>query len=398
MDEFDFEELGDRISDLIESAVNSKNFQMLNETITDAVNTAIDSGATALKDAMNGKNAYKRNRYQVPEEFQKKREKPKEKKEDPTKHLYADVSGDQVKGILAAAGGAILTGWNAIALMAGGAISALARGGGAFGMIVTGLFMAAGIGLFAWGRSILGRAKRFKRYKQELGQNTYIDLDRLTQISNKPVKFVRKDCKKMIARGWFREGRLDLEEKTLITSKETYNQYLETQKEVQAQKIREARERAKEPVITPEVQDVLDKGQEYLDEIHRCNDAIPGAEMTAKIAQIEEIVREILNRARTHPEVVSDLKKLMNYYLPMTIKLLKAYEEMDRQPIQGDNIKKSKKEIEDTLDTLHKAFENLLDSVFAETALDVSTDISVLNTILAQEGLKEDELQVAMRH
>ncbi|HCO36844.1 MAG TPA: hypothetical protein DIT11_00265, partial [Ruminococcaceae bacterium] len=69
-----------------------------------------------------------------------------------------------------------------------------------------------------------------------------------------------------------------------------------------------------------------------------------------------------------------------------------AYEDMDSQPIQGENIASSKKEIEDTIDTLNVAFEKLLDSVFEDTAIDVSSDISVLNTVLAQEGLTEDEL------
>mgnify|MGYP000779346747 FL=1 len=64
----------------------------------------------------------------------------------------------------------------------------------------------------------------------------------------------------------------------------------------------------------------------------------------------------------------------------------------DSQPIQGENIASSKKEIEDTIDTLNVAFEKLLDSVFEDTAIDVSSDISVLNTVLAQEGLTEDEL------
>lgn len=82
----------------------------------------------------------------------------------------------------------------------------------------------------------------------------------------------------------------------------------------------------------------------------------------------------------------------MDYYLPMTVKLLNAYEDMDSQPIQGENIASSKKEIEDTIDTLNVAFEKLLDSVFEDTAIDVSSDISVLNTVLAQEGLTEDEL------
>ena len=64
---------------------------------------------------------------------------------------------------------------------------------------------------------------------------------------------------------------------------------------------------------------------------------------------------------------------------------------MDAQPIQGETIEGSKREIEATLDTLNLAFEKLLDSVFKDTAMDVSSDISVLNTLLAQEGLTEDE-------
>ena len=103
------------------------------------------------------------------------------------------------------------------------------------------------------------------------------------------------------------------------------------------------------------------------------------------------IVRRIFQRAEAHPEIIPDLKKLMDYYLPMTVKLLNAYADMDAQPVQGETITASKREIEATLDTLNLAFEKLLDSVFADTAMDVSSDISVLNTLLAQEGLTEDD-------
>ena len=140
------------------------------------------------------------------------------------------------------------------------------------------------------------------------------------------------------------------------------------------------------------MQEVLQRGNAFIAEIRRCNDAIPGEEISGKISRMELIVRRIFERAQAHPEIVPDLKKLMDYYLPMTVKLLNAYAEMDAQPVQGDNIRAAKKEIEDTLDTLNLAFEKLLDSVFQDTAMDVSSDISVLNTLLAQEGLTDDEL------
>ena len=115
-------------------------------------------------------------------------------------------------------------------------------------------------------------------------------------------------------------------------------------------------------------------------------------EISAKIDRMELIVDRIFDRAETNPEIIPDLKKMMDYYLPMTVKLLRAYAQMDAQPVQGENIQASKKEIEDTLDTLNLAFEKLLDELFEDTALDISSDISVLQTLLAQEGLTEDGL------
>ncbi len=99
------------------------------------------------------------------------------------------------------------------------------------------------------------------------------------------------------------------------------------------------------------------------------------------------MILRIFKRVEQHPELISDLHKFMDYYLPTTVKLLKAYEELDKQPVEGENIKTAKQEIENTLDTINEAFENLLDSFFRNTAWDVSTDISVLKTMLAQEGL-----------
>jgi 5-bromo-4-chloroindolyl phosphate hydrolysis protein len=83
----------------------------------------------------------------------------------------------------------------------------------------------------------------------------------------------------------------------------------------------------------------------------------------------------------------------MDYYLPTTLKLVSVYRDLDAEPIQGANIMATKKEIEETLDTISHAFENLLDSFYEDTAMDVSTDISVLNTMLAQEGLTQRDFK-----
>ena len=92
-----------------------------------------------------------------------------------------------------------------------------------------------------------------------------------------------------------------------------------------------------------------------------------------------------------HPEQLSQLRRFIDYYMPTTDKLVTAYKEFDTQPIQGDNIKAAKQEIAKALDTINDAYEKLYDSMYAEAAMDVASDISVLQTLLAQEGLTKDE-------
>jgi 5-bromo-4-chloroindolyl phosphate hydrolysis protein len=195
----------------------------------------------------------------------------------------------------------------------------------------------------------------------------------------------------MISRGFFREGYLDTQETLLITDRETYLQYLDTQSEYEKRKASASAEKAQQQTersrLSAECREIIEEGEAYIRHIHECNDRIPGEEISEKLNRLELVITRIFRETEKHPEMAQDLKKMMSYYLPMTRKLLDAYCELDQQPVGGQNIDSTKKEIEDALDTLNTAFENLLDSLFQNTAWDISSDISVLNTMLAQEGL-----------
>ena len=230
-----------------------------------------------------------------------------------------------------------------------------------------------------------------------IGNREYCDVKEFAQQSGRSVKAVVKDLKKMIKKGWFRQGYLDEQETCLMTSNEAYRQYTalmeRTRREKQEKEERAAKEQEEFSRLSPEVQKIIEAGDEYVRAIKAANDAIPGEEISEKIARMEMLVDRIFDRVEQKPDTVSDIRKLMDYYLPMTMKLLQAYEDLDAQPVQGENIISSKIEIEKTIDTLNVAFEKLLDDLFQDTAWDVSSDISVLNTMLAQEGLTEDEIR-----
>lgn len=256
------------------------------------------------------------------------------------------------------------------------------------------LFLCGGGWLVYSGARDLKMIERFNAYRRVLGEKTYCSLERLSYAVGKTEGFVRRDVRRMITKGLFLEGGMDREETCLITSHETYAYFEQSRLEFEARKRQEAQSKVVEEGTDrdPALQEVLDRGNAFIVQIRKCNDDIPGEEISAKIDRMEQIVRRIFLRAESHPEIVPDLKKLMDHYLPMTVKLLSAYADMDAQPVQGENIQAAKREIEASLDTLNGAFEKLLDSIFKDTALDVSSDITVLKTLLAQEGLTEDEL------
>ena len=402
MDNNEFDDLGKKIQDIIDNAINSNSYQELSHTINRTVNKAIDSGSEALKSAMNSvfepgsDPEYRKKSYTYQNPYYGRSRKAREQAaKKQTELLYGKTTGENLKGMMMAVSGGILLsgmGLGAMVLliwMGLGHSGALAAG-------VLGVMCAGAVGggaLLGAGTKCLGRLGRFQKYIKALGDHTYCNFQKLAQTVEKTEKFVKKDVIRMIDKGWFLEGHVDAQETCLITSNETYAQYQETQKQLELRKQEADPKVQLEENMSPEAQDVLKKGNEFLVKIRQSNDAIPGEEISAKISRMELIVQKIFERAGEHPEVIPDLRKLMDYYLPMTVKLLDAYEDMDGQPVQGENITSSKKEIEDTIDTLNLAFEKLLDSIFRDTAWDVSSDISVLHTVLAQEGLTEDDFE-----
>ena len=378
--ERELDNLGRDIQDIIDRAVNSQDYRKLNQTIRQTV----ELGSEAVRSAFAAAEKKKSSRpvKTVEAEVVKQQE---------LALLYGTTGNLTTKGLFKAVGGGLLAAVSGLFSLA--SLILIFTGGSAVPTLLTLAGIGGGAGLIVSGAKNLSQVSRFKTYRKLLGNKTHVALDKLARSVGKTADFVRREVETMISRGLFRQGHLDREKTMLITSDETYRLFEDSRLQLEERKRQEEqlRREMEKNAPSPQVREVLRRGEEFLAEIRRCNDAIPGIEISDKISRMELIVQRIFQRAGTNPEIVPDLKKLMNYYLPMTVKLLNAYADMDAQPVQGETILSSKKEIEDTLDTLNLAFEKLLDSVFQDTALDVSSDISVLKTLLAQEGLTETD-------
>ena len=112
--------------------------------------------------------------------------------------------------------------------------------------------------------------------------------------------------------------------------------------------------------------------------------------MSDKISRLEAVSAKIFLQAEQNPDKLPQMRKFMDYYLPTALKLLETYAELQAQGIEGENITESKHRIESAMDTLVTAFEAQLDKLFQDDALDVSTDIDVMENMLRADGLTGD--------
>lgn len=384
----DWNNLGRDVKDIVQHAINSGDFSALNRDLGATLDSALGNVAQSMKRAGNAysnKYSYKPfGGYRNPSQ----RERMKEAREEFA--LFVNTNGAKALGLLFTTLGIALTIMFGVTAGILGILSlfigSIASKIGTVMMIfLPAMGLSAIMGIC--GNRLRKKIKRFRSYVKTLNGKPYANVKDLAKSVRKSEKFVRKDLKKMIDKRMFLEGHLDKNGVCFMATDDAYEQYLETERNMEERKAEEARRPKTQ--LSEDVQKVIEEGNRYIEEIRRSNDAIPGVEISNKMYHLENVIRRIFQRVEKHPELINDLHKFMDYYLPTTMKLLNAYEELDKQDMQGENIKTTKQEIENTLDTINVAFENLLDSFYKETAWDVSSDISVLKTMFAQEGLTE---------
>lgn len=379
--------------------MNKKDFSNLEDQIMSTVNSALKAIDVAnLKRDINYKTEdtlsqfkSKFNEYGV-----KYMGLNKKSKNDISKYISKRPAGS-ISGILYivfGAGGSVIYGSSVgLYLIANSLFSGVIVGS----QVVTGvlvLFFVGSVGLLLKGINVRKRVKRFKTYVRFIDDNSYFLIDDLARFVKEKKSFVLKDLRKMIDLGMFLEGHIDEEKTYFMLNDEVYSDYLNLKKEQKAKEIN--KEKLKEEIDNSgkeEIESTIKIGRDYIEQIKAVKDELCREEIAIKLYKLGNIGDQILNQVEKNPNKTQEVNKFINHYLPITIKLINSYKELNDQVVQGDNIKNAKIEIEKSIDLINNAFENLLDDLFEDVVLDISTDISVLKTLFKQEGLGEEDFK-----
>lgn len=387
----DFSDLEEQIRITVENAFNSIDFTGIKNNVYDKTESTLNDVKTTFKKASN--------------QFNKKMENAKTninvvKKESKNKPVYiCKKPVGRVSGIVYVTLGTIGSVFFAIQLIVFSVFASLWNSFSILSSIGLGAliaFFSGSIFMTFRGISLRKRIKRFKEYINCLNGRSYCLIKELGEAIEKSQKYVVKDLEKMINKRMFLEGHIDKEETYFMINNEVYQNYLASQESLKLRKEEEARrqEELKQEINDPqkkELRQIIENGNYYIKQIRNINDCLPEEEISNKLYRLEKIVAEIFKYIEKNPNKLSEVSKFTNHYLPITLKLVKSYKELDEQLVQGENIKTAKNEIEKSIDLINTAFENLLDDMFEDVAMDISTDISVLKTLFNQEGLTDND-------
>ena len=226
-----------------------------------------------------------------------------------------------------------------------------------------------GLVLMSVGFSRGRKAKRFRKYLALIGRQESISVETLAQAMPVSLHTACDDLQEMLDKGILPMGYLDMGSGRLILSDEGIQE---------------------EPAPQPEPKaGAVGEDERILAQIRAVNDAIEDEEMSRKIDRIEEITRKIFAYQKKNPEKASQLRSFLNYYLPTTLKILNAYAQMEEQGVEGANITAAKVRIEGMMDKVVEGYEKQLDRLFENEAMDITTDVQVLEQMLEKDGLSQ---------
>lgn len=139
---------------------------------------------------------------------------------------------------------------------------------------------------------------------------------------------------------------------------------------------------------------LLTEGEKAVAEMRALRDAIQDEPIRKKTDEIITVTDKIFKDLLEDPGDYTQVKRFANYFLPTTIKLLHTYDRFGKTGAQGDNTSGTMERIDATLDTILDSYRKFFDSLFENQALDIETDIRVLENILKNEGLLSSDFNM----
>ena len=122
-----------------------------------------------------------------------------------------------------------------------------------------------------------------------------------------------------------------------------------------------------------------------LAQIRDLNDRIADERLSAQMDRMEQVAGRIFRLIEEDEDKRAAAGTFLSYYLPTTLKLLENYAAFEEAGVSGENLSQAKAKIEKTMDSIVAGFEHQLDELYRTDAMDIDSDIRVMETMLRRD-------------
>ena len=236
--------------------------------------------------------------------------------------------------------------------------------------------MAGGVSLLLGSGAMKRRQRRFATYLRTVGQKAAVPLDYLARAADVSRKRVEKDVNLMLEKGmWGDEAYIDLGSGMLFKSQEAATAYFDA-----AHRAKAEQEQPRQPAAAaPEGYAAI------LAQIRDLNDRIADERLSAQMDRMEQVAGRIFRLIEEDENKRAAAGTFLSYYLPTTLKLLENYAAFEEAGVSGENLSQAKAKIEKTMDSIVAGFEHQLDELYRTDAMDIDSDIRVMETMLRRD-------------
>mgnify|MGYP002552097786 FL=1 len=229
---------------------------------------------------------------------------------------------------------------------------------------------AGGLGLLLGSHWMRRRLRRYAKYQAIAGKKPTVTISQLATAADVSPRRVENDLEQMVQKGfWGKEAYLDLGQGVLVRTFEAAEDLEQAQKKAQ-----------------PIPEETREGYSGQLRDIRYANDRIADPVISAKIDRLEDLAGKIFRIVEEEPAKKAKASTFLNYYLPTTQKLLDSYADFEESGVSGENVSQAKQRIASTMDNIVAGFERQLDQLYQSDAMDVDSDIRVMEQMLRRDS------------
>ena len=146
-------------------------------------------------------------------------------------------------------------------------------------------------------------------------------------------------------------------------------------------------------VIEPTFKEKIANAKKQINYLKDMTDKIDDKVVSKDLEGITDSASKIITRIEANELKNKTSKKFMEYYLPVCVKIVGRYDEIENQSLTSRDSKEFMQNTGKILKATNKAFKKILNSLYQSDIIDADAEMKVFNTMLTADGFDETILE-----